>query len=114
LPVEIQKEIVEIGRRPSQNQITEKHARALLMLNRSKEKQRELFKLIKDGVLTLTGDEAIEKVKNMKGFEGQRVFKLSYTNEVELIEKLENAIQKLQVKLNKTQGVPRCPYPLKK
>jgi len=48
LPAEIQSEIVAIGKRPSKNQLTEKHARALLMLNKMPDKQTELFDIIKN------------------------------------------------------------------
>ena len=98
LPAEIQSEIVAIGKRPSKNQLTEKHARALLMLNKMPDKPAELFNIIKNGKTKITGDEAIEKAKNIKGKKTQSIFRLSYQNREELIEKLEQALYKLKTK----------------
>ena len=67
LPEKIQKEIVTIGRRPSNNNITEKHARALLILNKYPEKQFELFEFIKNSEKQITGDEAILEAKQIIG-----------------------------------------------
>ena len=96
LPEKIQSEIVSIGKRPAKNQITEKHARALLMLNKIPEKQAELFKLIKKGDSSLIGDEAIEMAKKMKGVEAFKTFRIKYQSEDELIEKLEEALANLR------------------
>ena len=102
LPADIQSEIVAIGKRPSKNQLTEKHARALLMLNKMPEKQVELFNIIKNGKTKITGDEAIEKAKNIKGKKTQLIFKLTYQNREDLIKKLEKALSELK---NKGKGV---------
>ena len=104
LPEEIQKEIVAIGRKPSKNRITEKHARALLMLNKMPEKQEELFLEIKNGNSTLSGDEAVERAKGLKGKSERYIFRISYHTREELIEKLENALSGLRAEL---EGVPR-------
>ena len=65
LPENIQKEIVALGRRPAKNQVTEKHARALLKLNKYPNKQLELFKKIKNNKKPIAGDEAIELAKEL-------------------------------------------------
>ena len=96
LPDPIQNEIVAIGKRPAKNQITEKHARALLMLKKTPEKQIELFCIIKKQQTTITGDQAIEMAKRMKGQETLQLFKLRYRTEIELIEKLEAALSALK------------------
>jgi ParB family transcriptional regulator, chromosome partitioning protein len=101
LPENIQKEIVATGRRPSKNQITEKHARALLLLNSFPEKQLELFELIKNSSEPLTGDEAINKAKEIKGKKAIHHFGLTYKNERELLEKLEEKIKELKKILGK-------------
>ena len=98
LPAEIQSEIVAIGKRPSKNQLTEKHARALLMLNKMPEKQAELFNFIRTDKTKITGDEAIEKAKNIKGKKTQLIFRLTYQNREELIKKLEQTLSKLKSK----------------
>ena len=102
LPAEIQKEIVSIGKRPSKNRLTEKHARALLMLNKLPDKQAELFNFIRNDKTKITGDEAIEKAKHIKGKKTHLIFKLTYQNREDLIEKLEQTLSKLK---NKGKGV---------
>ena len=72
------------------------------MLNKMPDKQAELFNIIKNGKSKITGDEAIEKAKNMKGKKTQLIFKLTYQNREDLIEKLEQALSKLK---NKGKGV---------
>ena len=96
LPEKIQSEIVAIGKRPSKNQITEKHARALLMLNKMPEKQVELFKLITKSNTSLIGDEAIEIAKNIKGVNTYKTFSVKYQSGEELIQKLEEALANLK------------------
>ena len=96
LPEKIQNEIVAIGKRPSKNQITEKHARALLMLNKMPEKQVELFKLITKSNTSLIGDEAIEIAKNIKGVNTYKTFSVKYQSGEELIQKLEEALANLK------------------
>jgi len=92
LPQEIQQEIVSIDGKPSKNQITEKHARALLALKKIPEKQNELFNLIKSSSEPISGDEAIKKAKQMQGKETFKTFKINYKDEHDLLKKLEQAI----------------------
>ena len=99
LPETLQKEIVATGRRPAQNQITEKHARALLLLNPFPEKQLDLFKQIKDSKEPITGDEAINKAKEIKGKKALHHFAVSYKNERELLEKLQEKVKELKTLL---------------
>jgi len=96
LPEEIQNEIVSLGSKASKNQITEKHARALLALNKLPNEQTELFEIIRNGKNSISGDEAIEKAKEMKGEEKIRLFKVGYHSVEELIDKLQLAIQRLK------------------
>lgn len=98
LPDKIQNQIVSIGKRPSQNQITEKHARALLMLNNSLEKQTALFDRIKNDNVSISGEKAIEIAKADKGERLEKTFKIKYTSTVDLIKKIENALIKLKAK----------------
>jgi ParB family chromosome partitioning protein len=96
LPVSIQSEIVSMGKRRSENQVTEKHARALLMLNKMPGKQAELFNSIKSGTSTISGDEAIAIAKGIKGEKRKKVFRISYLTTEELISKLQESLRKLQ------------------
>ena len=96
LPQAMQNEIVAIGKRPAKNQISEKHARALLLLKKMPEQQTELFSLIKRKQTAISGDHAIEMAKKMKGQETHHLFKLRYRTEAELIEKLEAALSALK------------------
>ena len=106
LPERIQKEVVSLGRRPAKNIITEKHARALLMLNKLPEKQTELFNLIKNSLDSISGDEAIEIAKEMRGSTPKHVFKIVYQTEEELLERLQRAIEEIKLKI-KNRGSPR-------
>ncbi len=101
LPDNIQKDIVATGRKPSKNQITEKHARALLLLNSYPEKQLELFELIKSSPDPITGDSAISKAKEIKGKKSIHHFSVAYKNERELLEKLEEKVKELKTLLEK-------------
>lgn len=96
LPETIQKDIVAIGRRPAQNMITEKHARALLMLNNYPQKQIELFELIKNSAQPITGDDAINKAKQIKGKNSLHTFRVTYRTEEELIRILEEKLEGLR------------------
>lgn len=96
LPEQIQKEIVAIGSRPSKNMITEKHARALLALNDFPEQQLNLFDLIKNDELPITGEEAISKAKEFKGGEILKVLRITYKTETELIEILRAKLAELE------------------
>ncbi|MFH0931210.1 MAG: ParB/RepB/Spo0J family partition protein, partial [Candidatus Zixiibacteriota bacterium] len=101
LPDEIQRDIVSPGRRPAKAEITEKHARALLALRKSPEKQIQLFGLMKDVKKPLTGDEALEKARELKGTPSQRVFSVKYNSETDLIQKLEAELRRLKDTLKK-------------
>lgn len=96
LPENIQKEIVAIGKKPSRNQITEKHARALLLLNNMPEKQLELFKTIKSSKEPVTGDEAIQKAQEIRGKANIHKFAINYRTERELLEKLKEKVKELE------------------
>ncbi len=71
------------------------------MLNKMPEKQAELFNFIRNDKTKLTGDEAIEKAKNIKGKKTQLILRLTYQNREELIKKLEQTLSKLK---NKGKG----------
>ena len=98
LPDNIQSEIIAIGKRPAQNQITEKHARALLMLKLLPEKQAELFQKIKTSEKSITGDQAIEIAKKDQGNVSHKVLKVIYATEKELLQKLQHIIAELKRK----------------
>ena len=101
LPENIQKDIVATGRKPSKNQITEKHARALLLLNAFPEKQLELFELIKTSPEPIAGDAAISQAKEIKGKKAVHHFSLTYKNERDLLEKLQEKVKELKDLLEK-------------
>lgn len=96
LPEDIQKEIVATGRKPAKDQITEKHARALLLLKKDPDKQQELFNLIKNQKSPLSGDKALDQAKEFTGAPKYKTFSVKYTTEDELIEKLEEEITRLR------------------
>lgn len=100
LPERIQKEIVATDRKKARNQITEKHARALLLLNSLPEKQFELFELIKTSNETISGDDAISKAKEFKGKKEIHKYSVSYKTETELLQKLEEKVSELKELLN--------------
>ena len=102
LPENLQKEIVATGRKKARNQITEKHARALLALNNFPDKQLELFELIKSSIEPMSGDEAINKAKEYKGVDKLKTFSVKYKSEFELLTALEEKITQLKHKLKKT------------
>ena len=95
LPDDMQEEIVSLGRRPSSSQITEKHARALLLLKGDEEKQRDMFERMKGGDHPLTGDQALERAKELKGKPKQMSLTIRYGSREELIRKLEEQLRKL-------------------
>lgn len=104
LPQYIQDEIVAIGRKPSKNQITEKHARALLLLNNYPEMQKALFGKIKDSPVSISGDQAIIEAKKVKNKNSRKetagskrgVFQIEYTTTEELLAKLMEKIESLK------------------
>jgi ParB family transcriptional regulator, chromosome partitioning protein len=101
LPEKIQHEIVATGRKKAVNQLTEKHARALLLLNSLPEKQWDLFEEIKGSKETISGDDAINKAKEYKGKKERHRFSITYKTETELLSLLEEKIKQLKDILNK-------------
>lgn len=98
LPNELQYEIVALGRRPAKNRVTEKHARALLRLNKYPDKQLEFFNKIRDGKSPITGDQALELVKNILGSQTNPKQKISftYTDVGDLIKQLQTKLRELK------------------
>lgn len=101
LPDEIQRDIISSGRRPAKTEITEKHARALLVLRKSPAKQKELFELMTHSKNPLTGDEALGKAREFKGGPVQKILSIRYTSEEDLIHRLEAELRKLKENLKK-------------
>lgn len=100
LPEPVQQEIVAIDRRPSKNEVTEKHGRALLLLNKVPEKQQKLLGIIKDKAKPITGDDAITKARQMLGkSDSSRTFSVKYTSNEDLLSKLENEVKELRASL---------------
>jgi len=98
LPEKIQMDIVAIGKRPSKNQVTEKHARALLRLNPYPKKQQQLFDKIKQtSSKPITGDDAMDIAQKMLG-KTQRVhtFAVKYVTQKELLGKLQAEVKRLR------------------
>ncbi len=104
LPKSIQKEIIETGRKPARKMITEKHARALLRLNKEPERQRELFNKLKTSRRHISGDSAIEEAKRLKGEMITRRFTVTYSDNKELLEILEEKVNKLKESLSPKPG----------
>ena len=77
------------------NNITEKHARALLMLNKLPNKQIELFRKMKDGG-QLTGEQAIEQARKFKGEKFKRVFRVTFKDENDLVHILRQKLKELE------------------
>lgn len=101
LPEHIQKKIVSLGKRPGNHQITEKHARALILLKKQPDKQQQLFECLLDSNNYISGEEAIDKAKSLKGEKKFQTFRVQYLSKRELIEKLEQKITEL-----KGEGAP--------
>ena len=93
---DMQKSIVSMGKGRPKNEFTEFHARALSALKKNPEKQRQLFDLIKESEEPLTGREAIDKAKELKGKPKIKTFTVKYTSKKELIERLEEELKKLK------------------
>jgi ParB family chromosome partitioning protein len=109
LPDPIQQQIVALEKRPSKNEVTEKHGRALLLLNKVPDKQQKLFGIIKDKAKPITGDDALVKARQMLGkADSSRTFSLKYTNKEDLLTKLEDEVKRLRSSLDrgasKTRG----------
>ena len=96
LPEEIQKNIVSIGTKRGKKEFTEFHARALLSLRKEPDKQKKLFELITDSKSPLTGREAQERAKDLKGSPKLMTLVVKYASKEELIQKLEDEIKKLK------------------
>lgn len=102
LPDPVQQEIVAIERRPSKNEVTEKHGRALLLLNKVPEKQGKLLGIIKDSKKPVTGDEALLKARQMLGkTDTGKTFLVKYTSKEELLTKLEAEVARLRASMTK-------------
>jgi len=99
LPEDLQAKIVTLGKRPANNVITEKHARALLKLNRYPDKQRELLQKIITSKTPITGDQALALTKEMLGTHQKRTHKITfiYTTTKDLIRQLEAKLAALKV-----------------
>jgi hypothetical protein len=95
LPEYLQQQIVSLGNKTSQNQLTEKHARALLLLNKQPEEQEKLYQQITIGS-NIPGDEAIRIARQMKGQPATQILKISYVTIEELIRKLEEKLNELK------------------
>jgi len=104
LPENIQREIVVTGRRPAQNQITEKHARALLMLNDQPEKQLDFFNSLKQSETSISGDEAIEKARELKGKKTLLRFSVTYETDLDLLKILQAKIKEIKDTMKVEQG----------
>jgi len=102
LPKDIQTKIVALGKRPANNAITEKHARALLRLGKYEDKQRELLKKITSSKIPITGDDALKIAKDMVGGNGKTSNKQKiiffYSTNNDLIKQLEAKLKELKTK----------------
>jgi len=96
LPDDMQKSIVSMGKGRSKKEFTEFHARALTALKKDPEKQRQLFDLIKESKEPLTGREAVDKAKELRGRPKIKTFTVKYSSKKELIKRLEEELKKLR------------------
>jgi hypothetical protein len=87
--------IIFIDSKPSQNQLTEKHARALLLLNKQPEEQKKLYQQITTGE-NIPGEHAITIAREIKGQPTIQILKISYQTKDELIKKLEEKLRELR------------------
>ncbi len=97
LPEPIQAEIVSASQQSDGNPITEKHARALLLLNQHPQRQQKLLDTIKTADKPITGDDALKMAREQKG--GPKLHKLtiSYRDEQDLLEQLEQKLNELKL-----------------
>ena len=93
LPEKIQQQIV--AKNTSTMNITEKHARALLKLNKHPKEQSELFDKMNEGS-GVSSEEAMRIAKKIIGESSKKVFKLQYSNTAELIAELEKKLEQLK------------------
>lgn len=105
LPEAIQGQLVGTGSRPAKNELTEKHARALLKLRAYPDRQQELFELVRYGEESLSGDAAAEWAKRcLEGGESpsQRLV-ITYRTTEELIGELWRLLLTLEGDDQKSQ-----------
>ena len=74
------------------DQISEKHARALLLLNKKPEEHEKLYQKITTGD-NIPREQAITLAKEMIGQPATQILKISYTTKEELIIKLEEKLK---------------------
>lgn len=98
LPEIMQRELVSIGAGVARNQVTEKHARALLLLNQQPEAQQQLFERIKSGRDRISGEQALKIARNLRSKTGIKHKKISftYTTTTDLIKQLEAKLDELK------------------
>jgi ParB family chromosome partitioning protein len=96
LPEEIQSKIISLGSASKKKEFTEKHARALLALKKHPGEQKELFDLILNSKNPLPSREAMEKAKELKGEPVFNTLVIKYSSIKELIERLEQELNKLK------------------
>jgi len=96
LPPHLQSELVATGGRASKNQITEKHARALLLLNHKPQQQQALYDRIKKSSDPIPGDAALALARELKGQETLKTFRVTYRDRADLLSKLLAKIAELQ------------------
>jgi len=100
LPEKLQYEIVALGHRRAKNQITEKHARALLKLNQQPDKQSRLFMQLKNGNGHLSGERAMALALKWTGrATAPHTFSIKYTNKRDLLLKLKAEVKRLQAEV---------------
>ena len=66
------------------------------MLNKFPEEQNFLFEQILGNKKTMTGDEAIQKAKELMGMPARNTFKIVYTSKEDLIRKIEQSLHELK------------------
>jgi ParB family chromosome partitioning protein len=98
LPEPIQAEIVSASQQSDGNPITEKHARALLLLNQHPRRQQKLLNTIKTADKPITGDDALKMAREQKGGSQLHKLTISYRDEQDLMEKLEQKLNDLKRK----------------
>lgn len=101
LPDEIQARILAHGKQSKSGLLTEKHARALLLLNRDPEEQEKMFNKMIDPSKELTAESAIKRAQEIvRKNEKNNITKIysitfKYRTTEELIRKLKNKIVEL-------------------
>ncbi len=102
LPETIQNLIVSNSKRDNHQLITEKHARALLLLN-SEDMRTEQLELLNDLLSVdkkLTAEEALKRAREIRDrkftIPAEKKLTIKYTSQEELIDKLKQIISKLE------------------